>query len=147
MPDVNELNTILEQNFSRLYNTSQGDMTFEFKIIRNELTTSPYDYWVQTLFDYSKYHDLQYGNSITEKQRALIFQQMKDHQKKIEITLTTLYPGVKFTGSYYDSWYKYPYLRVGFDSLSLYEWSNYDGSFVGTNSYQTTKPSFFRWIN
>lgn len=147
MPDETELSMLLEQNFSRLYNTSQGDMTFEFKIIRNEKTIFPYDYRVHTLFDYSKYVDLKQGNSITEEQRALIFQQLKDHQEKIGMTLTALYPGVKFTGSYYDSWYKYPYLKVGHESFNLNEWSNYDESSVDTNSYQTVKPSFFRWKN
>ncbi|MNI18006.1 hypothetical protein D3C73_714000 [compost metagenome] len=146
-PDVSELKTILDQNFSKLHITTQGDLTFEFKIVRNVSTMAPYDYKIDTLLEFLKYHDLQYSNTISEEQRALIFQQLKDHQEKIGLSLTALYPNVKFTGSYYDSWYKYPYLKVGFESFSLNEWSNYDQPSISTNSYQKTQPSFFRWVH
>ncbi|WP_139084725.1 stalk domain-containing protein [Bacillus sp. FJAT-27264] len=146
-PTVNELNMILNQNFSTVYNTSQGDLSLQYDVRKNDLSSVPYDYFINSKVESAKYYDLQYGNSITEEQRKLTFQQLKDHQEKIGLTLTALYPNVKFTGSYYESWYKYPHLKVGFNSKSLYEWSNYDVPTSLTNSYYETKPSFFRWKN
>ncbi|KLU53398.1 hypothetical protein EL84_13965 [Paenibacillus sp. VT-400] len=147
MPSVNELNVVLEQNFSRVSVETQGEMNFEFRISKNQFTTSPYDYDIKTLFNFSKYYDLKHTNSITEEQRSLAFQQLKEHQEKIGMTLSALYPNVKFTGGYFDSWYKYPTIKVDFNSFNLNEWSNYDAPAIRANSYQHTKVSFFRWVN
>ncbi|MDO3409894.1 stalk domain-containing protein [Saccharibacillus sp. CPCC 101409] len=146
-PDESELKSILQQNFGTLHTTYKGDMNFDFEIRHNDTIMWPYDYQIHTRFDFASYYEIKYGNSISEEQRALTLQEMRDHQEKIGRTLAALYPSMKFTGSYYDFWYKYPYLKVGYESITLDEWANYDEGFTTTNAYSNTVPSFFRWRN
>ena len=141
MPNETELKSILQQNFSRLSGTSQGDIPFKFKIFKNESRYTAFDFDISTVMDFSMYYDIVYSNKITKEKREIIIQQLKDHQERIGQTLVALYPNIKFTGSYSDSWYKYPILRIGMQSYSLNKWSNYDYTF----SYEEAKPSFFRW--
>ncbi|PWK07477.1 copper amine oxidase N-terminal domain-containing protein [Tumebacillus permanentifrigoris] len=137
-----DLQFYLKNNYSNLQ-TSIGDTWFTYNVYENNSITSAYDYWVQVKYDSTFFYDLQYSNKITQENRTKVKQELKDFQEKIGRDVVAKMPSKKLTGGYYDSWYRYPNLKMDLITRRYYSWSNYDGGFTG--NYESTKPSNFRW--
>ena len=69
--------------------------------------------------------------------------------RNIGETVIKKMPDKKFYGGYYDSWYRYPNLRVDLQTRRYYSWTNYDEPNILSNKseYEQTKPSKFRWYD
>jgi len=50
---------------------------------------------------------------------------LKNFQKEIYAVMEYVYPNKKIQGSFHDSWYRYPNLRMDLVTRSNYEWQNY----------------------
>lgn len=137
-----ELQTFLDQNFGEL-NTSMGTTKFSFTIFENSSILTAHDYWIMVKFDSSFFFDVKYSNKISSEMRTKVKQELKDHQERIGRAVVQAMPNKKFDGGYYDSWYKYPNLKIDLQTRKYYSWNNYDGSLI--DGYENTKPSTFRW--
>lgn len=144
-----DLQTYLENNFSSV-NTSLGTTNFTFNIIENTTNIEAYDYWIQVKYDSQFFFDLQYSNKVSTKERETVKNELKDFQKKLAESVIAKMPGKKFYGCYYDSWYKYQYIKEDLQTRYYYSWKNYDEpSYTGNiqDTYSSAKPSTFRWWN
>jgi len=74
--------------------------------------------------------------------------ELEAHQENLAKAVIAAMPNKKFYGGYYDSWYKYPNLRLDLQTRQYYSWENYDDVTyeVDLNDrYNAAKPSIFRW--
>ncbi|MBH5319319.1 ankyrin repeat domain-containing protein [Paenibacillus sp. GSMTC-2017] len=137
-----ELKEYLKNNFGEL-NTSLGTTKFTFDIYENNTVLFAYDYWIMVKYESSFFYDVKYSNKITSDVRAQVKQELKDHQERIGRAVVQAMPSKKFDGGYYDSWYRYPNIKVDLITRRYFSWNNYEGTII--SSYEETKPSSFKW--
>lgn len=137
-----ELQKFLDDNFSQL-NTSMGPTEFSFDILENVSTLTANDYWIMVKYDSSFFFDVKYSNKISSDVKAKVKQELKDHQERLARAVIQAMPNKKFDGGYYDSWYKYPNLKIDLQTRHYYSWNNYEGRLI--DGYENTKPSTFKW--
>lgn len=142
-----ELEKYLNDNYSKL-NTSIGETSFTFDIFENTSISFPFDYWVQFEYNMGFFYDITYSIKLSSEQREQVKQELKDYQEKIAKEIINAIPNKKFKGGYFQSGYRYPYIREGFWSYSYYTWTNYDvPSIFAKDPYYLTTPSSFRWYS
>jgi len=141
-----ELKEYLNKHFSKL-NTSLGETEFDFWIIENDRITLPYDYWIMVKYDFSFIYDIKYSNKISENQRLTVKSELREYQKQLGETVIKLMSDKKITGGYYQSWYKYPNLKIDLQTWRFYTWNNHTNYniLVDTNPYNKTKINGFKW--
>jgi hypothetical protein len=139
-----ELKKFLEQNFSEL-DTSIGKTYFEFEIHENKNMTAAYDYWIKVKYNSDFFDEVQNSDKLSSSEKEKVKRELKEHQQKIAEAVIKAMPGKKFYGGYYDSWYRYPILKFGLTTRHYYSWINFSGEV--TDSYDSTKPSTFRWYD
>lgn len=150
-----DLDKYLDRNYSTL-ETPIGTLNFTYYINENEYNISDYDYWVQTKYGNiinSPYNlasfsptlmesSIKISDSDKEKTKELL----KDFQKEIAEVCIKVFPNKKITGEYYDSWYRYPNLKVDLITRKYCSWSNYD--LIDEDEfpdYENTKVTDFHW--
>jgi hypothetical protein len=138
-----DLLRFLNANFSTCQ-TSIGITDFSFNVYENTSVTSPYDYWIQVKYDYQFFYELQYSIQITTAQNQQVCQELKDFQEQLARAVITEMPTKKFYGGYYDSWYKYPSLKLDLITRHYYSWANYSPQSILT-SYEESKITGFDW--
>lgn len=144
---TSELKEYLESKYSEL-ETCIGKTIFTFDIDENTTTIFPWDYWIKVRYEYSFFEGAMLSNKYTKEQKNLLNQQLKEHQEKLAKDVINAMPNKKFIGGYYDSWYRYPNLRVDLQSRRYFSWTNYNEvDFLEKDKYSTTKASNFRWYD
>lgn len=138
-----EIDKYLEKNFKTL-ETSIGTTEFEFSINENDRTYNPYDYRIQVGYEYDYFEGAMNSIEYTRDEKDQLERELKNHQKDIAEALIELLPDKKLYGGYYDSWYRYPNLRVDLQARRYYSWTNYD---VNADFYEDAKASYFRWYD
>ena len=145
---ISEIKAYLTSNYGTL-DTNIGTTKFTFKIYENESSNIAYDYWIQVEYDYNYFEGAMNSNKYSSEQKNRLRQELKEHQRKLAEALIELLPNKKLYGGYYDSWYRYPNLRVDLITRRYYSWTNYDEPEWGLDisDYEQTKPSYFRWYD
>lgn len=143
-----DLKRYLENNYSEL-NTSIGKTKFTFGILENNQTFFPEDYSIEVRYDSTFFFDLTYSNKLTKDQKEKVKEELKEHQEMLAKAVINTMPNKKIKGSYHDSWWKYPNLKMDLQTRDYYSWSNFDEpSYLDQNfsdTYEIAKPSTFRW--
>ena len=73
--------------------------------------------------------------------------QLKNFQEKLAKDIIGKLPNKKLQGSYHYSWYRYEYIREGYESRDYYSWKNFnDFSYsYDLKPYDQTKAGNFKW--
>lgn len=145
---ISEIKAYLTNNYGTL-NTNIGTTKFTFNIHENKSIYSAYDYWIQVKYEYEFFSGAVNSIDYSNEQKNKLRQELKEHQKNIGEALIELLPNKKLYGGYYDSWYRYPNLRIDLITRRYYSWTNYDEPEWGLNisDYEQTTPSHFRWYD
>ena len=93
---------------------------------------------IQTGIDYFHVDNLHYTDTDREETK----EQLKAFMKEIATDLMDKIPDKKLTGSYNESHYKYPKLRMDHIISNYCTWANYDRG----NNDSSLKASTFRWL-
>ncbi len=140
------LNQFLEDNFGTL-ETSLGPTSFKFDIHENRSILILYDYWIQVEYDSGFFYDLKYSIDVTTEMNRTVCKELKAHQEKLARAVMAFMPAKKFYGGYYDSWYRYPTLKVDLITRHYYSWVNYTPASVALLDYDETTVSSFQWYS
>lgn len=144
--EIDQIEGYLTDEFGTL-DTVIGTTNFTFNISENDRIYFPEDYWIQVGYEYEFFEGAMSSIKYTNEQKDILKKELKEHQKNIGEALIELLPNKKLTGGYYDSWYRYPNLKVDLITRSYYSWTNYDEVDWKSNisDYEQTEPSYFRW--
>jgi len=143
LKNESELTQFLTTNYGTCQ-TSLGPTSFTFDIYENNSITSLYDYWIKVRYDSAFFYDLRYSNKVSTEMNHVVCQELKNHQEKLARAAIAAMPDKKMYGCYYDSWYDYPSIQVGFNALYYYSWVNYSPTSYYT-TYEQAKVSGFSW--
>lgn len=142
-----ELTQYLQDNYGSL-NTIIGTTQFTFDVDENSITIFPWDYWIRVRYEYSFFDGAMLSNKYTSQEKNTLKQQLKSHQEKLAKDIISKMPDKKFYGGYYDSYYKYPNLKMDLQTTYYYSWTNYnEPDYLSKDKYSDTKPSTFRWYD
>lgn len=132
--------------------TPMGKWQFEFDIMDNDSATMPYDFWIQTEWTKSKIspYDIEYSLKYTDEQKVETKKLLQDFQMKVAETAMYYFPDKKIQGGYYWGYYRYPTLRVDYQTVRFFSWSNFgfdmEKILDSSGLYHKTKLDVFRWI-
>jgi hypothetical protein len=138
-----ELIQFLTTYFS-VCDTSIGPTNFAFEVSENTETIEPYDYWIQEKYNTTFFHDLQYNNTITTEMNHKVCGELKQFQEKLAKAAIAAMPSKKLYGCYYDSYYRYPSLRLDLIAFYYYSWMNYSPNDLLTK-YADARITGFSW--
>jgi len=130
--------------------TPMGDIKLTHTINKNSSSIFPHDYEIHTDWKNFSPFDLEYSIEYSDKEKEKTKEILKETQTKIAEDSFEIFPNKKITGGYYHGYYKYPYSRVGYESIRFLTWVNYvsikednaNGLMLG---YDDVKISKFRW--
>lgn len=144
--NTEDLLEFLEDNFSTL-DTIIGTTKFSFEIDENDRDYFPWDYWIQVGYEYEFFEGAMYSIKYSKNEKETLKEELKDHMKYMAESVIKKMPNKKFYGGYYDSWYRYPNLRVDLQTTKYFSWTNYDkpNFWDEESEYDQTKPGRFRW--
>jgi hypothetical protein len=131
--------------------TPMGKWQFEYKILDNDRTTMPYDFWIQTewIKSVSSPMEIQTSLKYSVEEKDKTKQLLKEYQLKIAEAAMYYFPDKKIQGGYYWGYYRYPNLRVDYQTVRFLSWQNYNfdiEKMLDNNGlYYTTKLDVFRW--
>ena len=138
-----EIEAMLKRKFGTL-KSNIGEISFTFSCLVNRNTFRDYDYRVEVGYSTLYFSGVKYSLDYTNEQKDLLIEELKEHQRKIAEYLIELQPSKKFYGGYFRGWYKYPSLRVDWNTETYFSWKNYDDS--GSGDYYEAKISEFQWV-
>lgn len=143
----NELKEYLESMYSEL-ETCIGTTKFTFFVDENTTTIFPWDYWIQVGYEYSFFEGAMISNKYSNEQKTTLRHQLKEFQEKLAKDIISKAPDKKLYGGYYNSYYKYPTLKLDLQTSYYYSWTNYNEvDFLVSDKYNAAKPSTFRWYS
>lgn len=122
--------------------TPMGTIKFTHSGIINNYEMFSYDYWFMTYWSGVSPFDIQYSVRYTDEEKEETKAALRQIQKDIAADADKYLPGMKIQGGYYVSFYRYPYLQLGFTSIQFLTWRNYSGSY---NSYTESYLDGFGW--
>jgi hypothetical protein len=131
--------------------TPIGKWQFEYKILENDSATLPYDFWIQTEWTKSKASpfDIETSLNYTEEQKKETRKLLREFQMKVAETAMYYFPDKKIQGGFYWGYYKYPTLRVDYQTVRFLSWQNYGFDIQkileNVGLYNKTKLEVFRW--
>ncbi len=150
-----DLDKYLEENYSTL-KTPIGTLKFTYYINENEHNISSYDYWIET--KYGDISDSPYSLAyfsptlmessikISDADKEETKELLKDFQREIAEVCIQVFPSKKIKGEYYDSWYRYPNLKVDLITCKYCSWSNYNSIDEDEYpDYENTEVTSFHW--
>ncbi len=134
-------------NKSVLYYTllnPYSGLTVKHEIMQNDSDELPYDFWIQTEIEQGikVWYDLEHSISLSKTDKQDTLSLLRDLQKRVYYYFSSYFPEYKVEGGYYNSWYKYPNLKVGYQSCRVMTWKNYEGD---STDYYDNKITQFRW--
>ncbi len=133
----------LQETYSSI-KTDFGTVKFEYTIIESNYSFTPNDYSIWVDWNGISPFDIEYSKSYSEKQKSNTKRALRDLQIDIYNDAITFFPNKKFEGCYISTWYDYPSLQVGFNSIRFLSWQNFDDS-GDIYAYKTSKLSEFKW--
>lgn len=103
-----------------------------------------HDFWIQTEIEQGikVWYDLEHSISLSKTDKQDTLSLLRDLQKRVYYYFSSYFPEYKVEGGYYNSWYKYPNLKVGYQSCRVMTWKNYEGD---STDYYDNKITQFRW--
>ena len=144
--DIQSLANYLGLFYGVLWTDMQA-IQLSYKIRHNTSSMFPYDYEILIDYDISLY-DLKYSMLYTEEQKRNTIEKMRLLQKQIYEIVDLRFPNSKFVGSFYHSYYKYPSIQEGYESIRFMTWANYttlNPLELLVGDYYEAKLSGFRW--
>ncbi|WP_066502700.1 stalk domain-containing protein [Abyssisolibacter fermentans] len=141
-----DLKEYLEEYYSKLY-TPTGKWIFTFDISENDSELFPYDYLIRIDWynsDDVLPYDLEYSIKISEDDKEKTKELLTQFQKEIASVSMQALPNKKLIGEFYSDFYKYPNIKVGYNSINFLKWYNYNNTHSNYNSAEITK---FHWEN
>ncbi len=141
---VSELLSYLQENYSRI-ETPAGTWLLTFNITENDSSIFTTDYYlyidwnpVQGLDPY----ELKYSIKISDEDRIKTMEILTQLQKEIASVAFQALPDKKIEGAFYSGFYKYPHLKVGYESIRFLTWTNYEPYY---GDYEDSKITGFHW--
>lgn len=139
-----DLENYLNENYSSL-KTPIGTLKFDFTINENDDKMFPYDFEINTdwgdIVD-SKYDldvfdpsDLNDSIKISDNDKENTKELLKEYQKNVAQIAMKYFPNKKIKGGFYSGFYKYQYIRTGYESVHFYSWTNYDVDLSNYKNY------------
>jgi hypothetical protein len=132
--------------------TPMGKWQFEFDIMDNDSATMPYDFWIQTEYVKSKLspYDIEYSLNYTNEEKSETRRLLREFQMKVAETAMYYFPDKKIQGGFYWGYYRYPHLRVDYQTVKFLSWQNYGFDIeklldADIGLYHKTKLDVFRW--
>jgi hypothetical protein len=143
--DASDLARYLNNKYGSL-DTPVGKWTFEFEVDENDSKIFPYDFWIKTDW-YNENgvgpYELKYSIKISDEDKKETLELLKELQINVARDAMKLFPKKKIQGGYYSGFYKYPSLRVGYESIRFMSWKNYEGDILG--GYDNSVITEFHW--
>ncbi|HOV24760.1 MAG TPA: ankyrin repeat domain-containing protein [Pseudobacteroides sp.] len=127
--------------------TPMGKWSFEHTIDENDSSIFPYDYRIQTDWSGCDPYDIQYSIKFNRTDKNKTIEILKNVQINIANDAFKCFPNKKFEGGYYSGFYKYPYLKVGYESIRFLTWINYNYDLLDASDYESTHVTSFHWFN
>jgi hypothetical protein len=116
--------------------TAGGPLKLTYDVLENDRTFFAFDKWIQIRFEPSLFFvDLESKVGITPQIRSQSISALKDHARTVYEVAAQAFRGQKIMGNYYDSWYKYPSLQVGFEARQYLTFQNYTVDLFAKNPY------------
>jgi len=136
----------LNNNYSEL-ETPLGTWYFEFEISENNININPHDYWIQTdWFGVSPY-DLKYSIKFSEEEKKNTIKLLAEFQKNVANLAFETLPNKKIKGGFYSSFYRYPSLKIGYDTTRFFTWANYKPYYGDYDEVELDKFIWYDKIN
>jgi hypothetical protein len=131
-----------------------GTATLSHTIFENSSSTYPYDFWIQTEISGVSPFDIEYSIKFTSEQKQATINNLKALQSSIYNDAVNYFPNKKIQGGYYNGFYEYPYIKVGYDCVRFLTWVNYVCTLDTTNpdlfdllmDYDHSRIGSFRWL-
>lgn len=143
---VSEFNDFMNDLFNDSELKEQfGNVTIS--CFENSHNFMPFDVWIRVnvpkmsldLFDY------QYSHKLTKKQKSDFIDRNVKLQYLIFSYANRMLPKMKITGGYYDSYYRYPHIKVDSVTTRAFTWVNYSGQDIGSRYSDTKYTGKMKW--
>jgi len=144
---LNEINTI-EQFLGKHFgvcDTSIGDTFFYFGVVENRSISFPEDYDIRVSYDLAWFNTLKSSILVTDEENRIVCNELREHQNKLATYAMNMFPGKKFKGQYYYSWFTYPNLRLDLNVVRYYSWKNYTSTPLLSSNYWDASITNFSW--
>lgn len=132
------LDTIREE-----INTPMGDYQYNIKVEQNNYNIYPWDMEIRVQLVRSPWYEIKYGRTYSDADKKETVKILREFQEEIYEIAASYFPDSKLTGCYFFSWYKYPNLKVGYNSSRVLSWRNYSATIP--YNYQNSELSSFHW--
>ena len=144
--NISELESELNSQFSQI-DIGIDVWQLKIKVSKNNDKFFSEDLWIKTDYSTSLFtpHDLKYSIDITNEQKDIAISALKDMQQKIYNYVHSKYQYLKIKGGFYNGFYKYPSLRVGYESIRFCSWTNYGQDICFTGAYDFFGMTDFGW--
>lgn len=140
----------LNNNFGSC-ETPMGTFTYEITVEKNNYDTYDFDYDIKVAHKYteSPWYDIKYSHVISDEEKEETLRLLRDFQKSIYSIASSTLPNAKIHGGFYDGFYRYPTIKVGYETTKALSWQNYenDRSEYGWNlsGYEHSHITSFHW--
>lgn len=141
-----DLEAYFNQNMGSL-ETPLGTYNYTFKVDENDADYNPYDFLIKVDHDGpSPWYDIEYSISISQSDKDETLALTREFQEEVYNTAAAFFPDKKLTGCYYDFYYEYPNIRIGYHATQVLTWCNFTGEpFMFSTEYADTEISSFHW--
>jgi len=141
----------LSEYFNVFYNelnTPMMNLNFEYEINENSYSFNPYDLEVNIIPQYCvmPYYDLKYSITVSQQDKEETIEILRNFSKNIYLITASACPDKKIYGGFFDSWYKYPNLKVGLETNRAFTWKNFTGDVFGED-YSSSNKTNFQWYS
>lgn len=144
---ASEIAAFLNTNYGSV-ETQMGTLNLTYDVTANDISLFPYDYWVQMRYGNSMlFYDLAYKIGIDASAKSATIQALRSHAKRVYEVIHEAQPAKKIEGCYYDSWYRYPNIRVDLQTRMYLSWANYvEGDILAAGTtYDKARLTQFHW--
>lgn len=126
--------------------TPMGTYSLKFSVAENTDSFNGWDIEIKTEGDYSvlPWADIVTSIKYSDEEKQATLDVLRNLQKEIYTIAKDAFPDKKLTGCYFDDWYKYPSLNVGYETRRYLTWTNYSSDGVSQN-YNSTYITSFHW--
>lgn len=136
----------LNANVPQQVVTPLGTYTFKITVVKNTQSSLPYDFFIQTSQPESPtWYDFKYSLDLDKADVEETLSIFEKYQETIYNAASQCAPNAKIRGGFYSSWYKYPSINEGFESMRVFSWKNYDSPMGDFGDYANSYYSGFSW--
>lgn len=139
---VEEFQDYLNDTYRSL-KTDMGKVTLKHTVMGKFSDNMPFDITINTDWDGISPYDIEYSSTYTDEEKENTIKALINLQESIYKDAIDNFPVKKIDGGYIMSWYDYPSIMVGYNSIRFLSWNNYSGV---DRAYKNTKIDKFKWI-